>query len=349
MGASWRALRFLLAHQGGLASAPSPVRTQVGPFACDVVPPMRGDRGTVLTIHGMSPLGERDARMLSLHGALSRLGFRVVSPHLPSIAALRIHAGQIDDVERAIAAVASDPALCPDGRLGLFAVSFSAGLSLIAAGRPRVADRISGICTIGTFGDIESTMEAVLTRPEMTSYAWKIVLANFLDASIGHCPAVGRALTVAALDEWWLRTDPELPRVLQTLSTEDRTLVEDLLASPELRAVHVERILSARPLMLDLASVVDQVDGLRAPVSLLHGADDRTIPAEESRRLHTAMQAAGVSSRLHVSPLLGHGGATASPAALADLPALLAAFEGWFADVERDEGIRPFERLVTAS
>ncbi|MCB9679868.1 MAG: prolyl oligopeptidase family serine peptidase [Alphaproteobacteria bacterium] len=328
------AVRLLAGQQGWLGAPPPPESIVLGGRRMDVVEPEGACVGTVVTVHGMSPAAQRDGRLQRLHGALAALGYRVVSPHFPSIAALRIHAGQIDAIEHAVGAIAASPELCPKGRVGVLAVSFSAGLTLIAAGRRSIAERVSGLCLIGAFGDIHRTMEAVLTRDDLTTYAWKIVLANFLDASIGSCAGVRQALLTAALDEWHQRVVPELPGVIGTLPARDVALVHELLGSRAARLRHFRRIVDAHPLMLDLASVVDQVDGVRAPVTLLHGRHDPTIPSEQSELLHAALQRAGVASRLVVSPLLGHGDAALSLGALRGLPDLLGALQGWL-DVTR--------------
>ncbi|HEX5008299.1 MAG TPA: alpha/beta hydrolase, partial [Hyphomonadaceae bacterium] len=53
--------------------------------------------------------------------------------------------------------------------------------------------------------------------------------------------------------------------------------------------------------------LVAQVDARTPPVFLVHAADDRSVPVEGSLRMHSALQAAGVSSELHVFPDGGHG------------------------------------------
>lgn len=338
-----RATRFLLAKLGVLP-APRPVVVPVRGGTVDVIEPVGAARGTVVSIHGMSPVAQRDPRIVAVHRGLAAAGLRVVAPHLASIAALRIHAGQIDEIEAWLTTIGDDPRLAPSGRVSVLAVSFSAGLSLVAAARPPIADRIDAVCAIGAFGDIRSTLTSLLEREDLTTYAWKIVLANFAETAIGERPGVRQALVVSALDEWYRRPVPELPRALATLPADERDLVRSLIDDPDARRALVTRVLAARPRMLDVASVVDHVGGLRGAVTLIHGRDDRTLPADQSRRLHEAMRMADVRVRLLVTPLLTHGDTALRVASLTEVGPLLGAFEGFF-----DEASAPRRTRVRAA
>lgn len=323
-------LAFLARQQRlGRPAAPSP-RVLAG-LDLDVVEPVGRRRGTLLTVHGMSPIAQRDPRMLRLHAAFSAAGFRVVSPHLPSIAALRMHAGQIDTIEHAIAAVAEQRDLCPEGRVSLFSVSFSAGLTLVAAGRSSVADRVGAVCAVGAYGEIRSALETLLAGGEGSSYGWTIVLSNFLDAAVGPCDGAKHALRVAALDDWYARAEPELPRVLARLPAWEAALVRALRADAGVRRDTWAAILDAAPLFLTLGSVVDQLDGLVAPVTLVHGETDPVIPAHQSTQIAEALRHLGRSPRLLLTPLLGHGDATGALGALHAVPALARTLGGFLA------------------
>ncbi len=58
--------------------------------------------------------------------------------------------------------------------------------------------------------------------------------------------------------------------------------------------------------MLRLASPMTYVESLRAPVLLIHGADDTSASVEESRRLERALKARGREVELIVIPGAGH-------------------------------------------
>jgi dienelactone hydrolase len=58
--------------------------------------------------------------------------------------------------------------------------------------------------------------------------------------------------------------------------------------------------------MLRLGSAMSYVDSIRAPVLLIHGADDTSAPVEESRRLERALRDRGREVELIVVPGAGH-------------------------------------------
>ena len=58
--------------------------------------------------------------------------------------------------------------------------------------------------------------------------------------------------------------------------------------------------------MLRRGSAMSYVDAIRAPVLLIHGADDTSAPVEESRRLERALRDRGREVELIVVPGAGH-------------------------------------------
>lgn len=56
------------------------------------------------------------------------------------------------------------------------------------------------------------------------------------------------------------------------------------------------------------ASALHQVSEDDAPFLIVHGAKDPGVPLEQSRRLHEALEAAGVETELIILPEAGHGG-----------------------------------------
>jgi dipeptidyl aminopeptidase/acylaminoacyl peptidase len=77
--------------------------------------------------------------------------------------------------------------------------------------------------------------------------------------------------------------------------------------------------------LLDAISPVRVLAGLRAPLFLIHGRDDRAVPFTESLRLEAAARAAGRPARVAIVGAVGH--VEADPrAALIDLIRLWAVF-----------------------
>ena len=61
-------------------------------------------------------------------------------------------------MEDAILWMTSDPTRAPSGRVGVVGVSFSGGLALVAAGRPRLAGRVAAVVAISGIGDCRGRM-----------------------------------------------------------------------------------------------------------------------------------------------------------------------------------------------
>lgn len=90
------------------------------------------------------------------------------------------------------------------------------------------------------------------------------------------------------------------------------------LAGPEAKIDHMRedspesRLLggpaTSRPELARLASPAEFVSPDAPPFLIVHGNQDRLVPLDQSRRLHEALQSAGVESRLIVVENGGHGG-----------------------------------------
>ena len=60
--------------------------------------------------------------------------------------------------------------------------------------------------------------------------------------------------------------------------------------------------------LAERASPVEYVSADDPPFLILHGAEDRVVPLDQSERLHAALRKAGVASTLKKLPDTGHGG-----------------------------------------
>ena len=91
------------------------------------------------------------------------------------------------------------------------------------------------------------------------------------------------------------------PAHLPRLGTNARSLhwmIEDLLDGP----------ISKRQALADLASPELHVSAKTAPLLIVHGDKDPTVPLEQSTSFHARLLAAGADSTLHVVAGAGHGG-----------------------------------------
>lgn len=338
------AARLLSTHSiGPLArradAVPSALTTAAG-VEVDVFSPLGPERGTLLCVHGISPRANRDPRLLRLLAGFRAAGLRVLSPRLASVAALRIDAAQPAELAAVIADLAARPALVPSGRLGLLGVSLSASLALAAAARPEAQGRVATVCALGGYTDLLRVIEWLLCADRADEYGRLLVLANglphltptlaplaevFRDAAHDHIAR--RRVDVGAIAARHARAG--------RISSEDVARAVALAHDPEARRT---LWFALEPILTDSFAPLCPTRGLgslRSPLTLIHGADDRVIPADESRRLAERAREHRLACRLAITPLISHGDAQGGIAWLG-LPALLDAFAGFLDDVAED-------------
>ncbi len=338
-----RAARFILYSQLGARPgvAEDTVELAAGDERLPALvyrPADRRARGAILVVSGMSVHGHRDARLTAIGRAFASVGFVTVLPHFRDIEEFRITGKTVDVIASTMRAVAGDPLLSSDGRVSLFSPSFSAAMCIIAAARPDTSNLTAAVCSVGAFGNVETVIRFLLERQDADEYGRMIVLRNFLHLSLGSNPGLQKALEICYRDNGFHRAEPELPAYLESLPTADREVFARLRDEPSFRVGHWERILNAggemRSLIDDL-SVVNRLSGLRSPVALIHGADDRVIPPSESVMIHQELRRLGVPCRLALTPLITHGDTAIGITALPELFRLARVFAFFLRNAER--------------
>jgi alpha-beta hydrolase superfamily lysophospholipase len=203
------------------------------------------------------------ARLL---GGLASVGFVAVAPELPSV-----RRGEVTpDTIEALVAVAS----ASGRRVALIGASTGAGLVILAAADPRIADRVTAVASIAPFASIPEIL-----RLGTTGYYRAEPFAA--EPLVGV--AAARSLAACAPD------DAAVPTLLANCDPDRFDGLYGMLAP------------STRALMEELSPLTCIAD-VRAPVELLSASDDGFFPAEESR----ALAAAGRDVRLTVTPALEH-------------------------------------------
>jgi pimeloyl-ACP methyl ester carboxylesterase len=329
------ALRFALGTGGDTAAASEARCVVVDPgpggrrWQLDVYTPPR-PRGTIVGVHGMSTLGTQDPRWVSAMRSLAAAGYRVVAPRFDDIAALQIHGGQPAQITSAVRAVRADLALCPTGKLGLFAVSFSGAITLHAAANETLRNHITAVCLVGTYGQMDRQLEWMFDQVADDPYALVLVLANYLprvepglqDARAGLLRAAealrrdGRACPLAHLGPL-----PDATRGRITSLLRERRERMGLLAAIQTGCADDIAAIDPRPVLRPL----------RAPVTLLHGRDDPVIAPEQSALLGHAIVLAGGDADVAITPLISHGDRTHDALTLLrHAPPVLAALTRYF-------------------
>jgi dienelactone hydrolase len=321
--------------------------TRHGPVQARVFRPAGRARRAIVLAAGVNPRGLEEPRLSQFAAAIAERGFTVVTPALPDLMDFRITPRLTDQIEDAARWAAEGPAReAADGRVGLVGISFSGGLSIVAAARPGIRGRLAFVVSLGGHGDLPRTLRYLCTGilPDGThrpahDYGLSVILHNIADALVPrdqveplrhvlrtwlNASTVWMTDQVAGqrLFDEAARLAPALPDPARRLAMQ--SIGRDVAALGPQLAGHLPGWAGLPALSPERSPVP------AAPVYLLHGTDDTVIPAMESLRLADDLQARGARVRTLVTPLVSH-------ATVADAPGLrdVAALVAFWADVVR--------------
>lgn len=297
------------------------VPTRHGPLRAKIYRPAEWRREAVVLTPGVHPAGFDELRLVGFASRLAAQGFVVVSPDYPDLRNYRISARITDQIEDAARWTTSREALGAGHGTGLIGVSFGGGLTVVAAGRPSVADHTRFVLSLGGHGDLARVLRFLCT-------------GELPDGGFAEPHDYGVALLLHAVAERVVpapQVEPLRRGIRRFLDATSRRLFDRAGAARELSrardhaatlaepaasllaAVHARDVKTLGPLLLphidawgdDPALSPARAASPTAPVYLLHGTDDRVIPAAESVALARHLRG---DTRVHllISPLLTH-------------------------------------------
>lgn len=285
-------------------------------------------KGTILIINGFSAWGHRDPRMIKLGKQFASIGFTVVAPVIEELDALKITSNVINDITSIIEGISEDKQICEDGKIAVFAPSYTAGMSLIACSKRAVREKIKALCCVGTYANIESSLEYVLRKQKIDNYGRMILIKNFLPYVIDDRETM-EAINTAILDNGLKRKKAQLPEVLNKINSKSKELFHKLDTDPDFRLSIMQEAMknysASNELMFEL-NVMDHAAMLNTSVCLIHGRTDNVIPPSESMQLFQLLKRKGIESHLEITPLLNHGDTIFSNSILKDAYKLINAF-----------------------
>jgi dienelactone hydrolase len=310
--AAWHAVRFRTDMQ--------PIPSRHGVLRARLYRPEGRPRRAVVMAPGMHAGGLDEPRLVDFAGHMASRRIAVLTVELPDLLQYRVTPRTTDMIEDAAGWLAGS-GLAPDGRAGIVGISFAGGLSVSAAGRSALRDRVSFVLSLGGHGDLRRTLRYVCTglrddgrRQPPHDYGLAIALLavadrvvppaqvgplsdgilTFLEAS--HLDAVDKARSAATFDR---------ARALE------RRLPEP--AAAFMRQVNARDVVALGSVLLPhIASMADDpalspelAPAPASPVYLLHGADDTVIPSDESRHLADYLEGQ-TRVQLLVTPVIRH-------------------------------------------
>ncbi|MGQ0732889.1 MAG: alpha/beta hydrolase family protein [Acidobacteriota bacterium] len=322
------------------------IPTRYGPIEARVYRPAGGAvRRAVTLVPGVHMDGIRETRLVGMAEDLAASGFTVLTVATPDLQRFRITPESTDMIEDAAIWLAREygprTPSGRDGKIGMLGISFSGGLSIVAAGRPALRDHVSFVMSFGGHGDLPRVMRYVASgnapeTPTLGPGASEVPGADQMHIKPAHDYAA--AVVLLSLADRIVPADQVEPLrqgILIFLTASSLTLVDMTRAEAEFaRAREYVHALPdpARTLMQHvndravdklgpvLLPVVDQLSGTneasalsperapspRAPVFLLHGAEDNVIPSSETVLLAMHLRQESATVHALLSGLVTH-------------------------------------------
>jgi dienelactone hydrolase len=276
---------------------------------------------TVLLTGGVHAKGIDEPRLVKLAGDLAAGGTPVVTAEVPDLLRYRITPALTDAIEDAGVWVASQPAFAPDGHIGIFGISFAGGLSISAAGRPRLRNHVAYVVSFGGHGDLGRVVRYLCTGQQADGqyrkphdYGVVVTLINSADRVVPADQveplraAIVSFLTASHLDmvdKTAAKLEFDRARALQQTLPEPAATLMNYVNTRDVQALGARLLPHLDAFANDPALSPEIAPALTAPVFLIHGGDDNVVPAFESVRLARALDGR-VPVQLLVTPLITH-------------------------------------------
>jgi pimeloyl-ACP methyl ester carboxylesterase len=263
-------------------------------------------------LHGVHRLGIDEPRLVRFARTIAASGVSVVTPELGAIADYRVDASSVPTIEAAVRALRAETRR--DETVGLMGMSFAGGLALLAAADPACAPDVDYVVSVGAHDDLARVSRFFVTntiaRPDGSTLAMHAHGYGVLVFVYAHAESFFAADDVPgardALRAWlWEERDAARAKAA-LLPPVTRGKLEELfehdavaLAPEILSAIDHDEAALAR------VSPRGHVAGVRAPVYLLHGAEDSVIPPSEALWLAEDLPR-GVVRDVLVTRAIGH-------------------------------------------
>src|SRR5437762_3349639 len=142
------------------------IPTTRGAMRARAYEPEGAHRRAALLTSGLHASGIDEPRLVRLAQQIAASHVLVVTPDIPELSRFEITPAITDAIEEAGRWLAIDSGLAPDHRVGLMGVSFSGGLSIVAAARPSIADRVAYVFALGGHNDLPRVLRYLCTGRE---------------------------------------------------------------------------------------------------------------------------------------------------------------------------------------
>jgi dienelactone hydrolase len=325
------------------ADAATTIPTRHGAIPARLYRPAGTIRRAAVLTPGVHAMGIDEPRLKGLAGDLAASGVAILTIAIPDLVRYRFTPAAVDQIEDAAAWLAAQSELAPDGRVGLMGISFAGGLSVVAAGRPAVRDRVAYVFSFGGHGDLARVLRYLCTGLEPPGpdqapgapphfraphdYGVAVILLGLADRIVpaDQVDALRRGLVTFLTASQLTLVD--MARAQATFR--ESQAIAAALPEPSGTLMRHVNERNTRALGAELLPVLERIGAEEyppsmsaehspppaAPVYLLHGSDDTVIPAVETRLLARHLEAQGVTVHALLSGLITHAEVDRSAAA----------------------------------
>jgi dienelactone hydrolase len=287
-----------------------------------VYTPQPGHGRPILLVPGVHAAGIDEPRLVGFAREIAATGHPVITAQLDDLAHYMITTRTTDMIEDAALSVSSAADHGAPGPIGMVGISFGGGLSVVAAGRPALRDRVEYVMAFGGHADLPRTLRYLCTgiqhdgavRPPH-DYGLAIVLLGAADRVVPAAQAEPlRAAILSYLEASRLAMIDQAKAAVEFTRTEALAAGLDEPARTYMDYVIARDVAHLGPVLLPHVADLGGDPALsparspfpRGPVYLLHGIDDNVVPAIESTLLARDLSARGVSVHVLLTPLITH-------------------------------------------
>ncbi len=309
------------------------IQGEQGPVAARLYTP-RGvyDAPGMVIVHGVHHLGLNEPRLMAFARAIAASGIVVLTPEVSDIADYRITAASINTIGASARALHDQ---LGDRKVGVLGLSFSGGLSLLAAADDRYSSDIAFVLSIGGHDDLARVCEFFATdripHPDgsietFTAHEYGALVLVYSRPEEFFSPQDLPAARDAIRAQLWEQPD-QCKSAAARLSPAGRSRME-LLITHKKDALSEQLMHSVRDHASEMSRVSPHgnLSGLHVPVLVLHGVGDAVIPTSEALWLEQDVPKPWLRAAL-ITPVLSHVDVGKGSAAMAkfDLMRFIAA------------------------